>query len=219
MTDSSLMGFKPIETERLRLRPLRLADGPTVQRYAGARDVAKTVINIPHPYEDGIAEKWIAATHDALARGDQIHLAVILRGDAHGNRPDQGDADGGADPCGSDEGLQGDSAGDQFIGAVGLAINKQNHAAELGYWIGKPYWNNGYGTEATRALVAYGFRQLELNRIQARHMMSNPASGRIMQKLGMSYEGTHRQAALRFGSYEDLAVYAILRSEYEAQSM
>lgn len=178
--------FEPIETERLRLRPLRPTDAPTVQRLAGARDIAKTTLNIPHPYEDGMAEEWIARTHDAFARGDQISLAVTLRADEQS----------------------------RLIGAVGLVMNEQNHAAELGYWIGKPYWNNGYGTEAARALVAYGFHHLGLNRIQARHMTSNPASGRIMQKLGMSYEGTHRQAALRFGKYDDLATYAILRSEY-----
>ena len=103
-----------------------------------------------------------------------------------------------------------DSSG---TGCVSLGVNKQNHWAELGYWIGKPYWSKGYCTEAAGALLDYGFKVLELNRIQARHLVSNPASGRVMQKLGMSYEGTLRQVVFLRGSYEDLAGYAILRDE------
>lgn len=186
----TLSEFEPIETERLRLRPFRLSDAPIVQKLAGARDVAKTVTNIPHPYEDGMAEQWVESTHDALARGRSIHLAIALKSDSDGD--------------------------ELLLGAVGMEFNLQSRSAEIGYWIGVPYWNKGYTTEAARALVAYGFDMLGLNRIQARHMTNNPASGRVMQKLGMSFEGIHRQAALRFGAFEDLAMYAILRSDYEA---
>ena len=58
--------------------------------------------------------------------------------------------------------------------------------AELGYWIGVPWWNRGYATEAGRALLDFGFGTLGLHRIMAHHMMRNPASGRVMQKLGMT---------------------------------
>lgn len=196
----ALSEFVPIETERLRLRPFRPTDAPTVQKLAGAREVAKTVIGIPHPYEDGVAELWIEATLDALARGRSLHLAITLKHENPG--PSEVDTGHG-----------------HLIGAIGLEFNHQSRWAELGYWIGVPYWNNGYTTEAAKALVAYGFDELGLNRIQARYMTNNPASGRIMQKLGMTYEGTHRQAARRFGSYEDLAMYAILRSDYEAAKL
>lgn len=193
----ALSEFEPIETNRLLLHPFRLSDAPTIQKLAGARDVAKTVISIPHPYEDGVAEQFVEFTHEALNRGRGLHLAITLK-DASSN------ADG---PVAEDRGV--------LLGAIGLEVNQLSRWAELGYWIGVPYWNNGYTTEAATALIAYGFGTLGLNRIQARHMLNNPASGRVMQKIGMTYEGTHRQAALRFGSFEDLAVYAILRSEYE----
>ena len=62
----ALAEFQPIETERLRLRLFRPEDAPVVQRLAGAYDVAKTVSNIPHPYEDGMAELWIESTLDDL---------------------------------------------------------------------------------------------------------------------------------------------------------
>lgn len=193
-----LAQFEPIETERLRLRPFRLSDARNIQKLAGDRDVAKTVISIPHPYEDGLAEQFVEFSHDAMNRGRSLHLAITLKGVS-------------VSPDGS-----ATANGDVLLGAIGLELNHFSRWAELGYWIGVPYWNNGYATEAAEALVAYGFEKLGLNRIQARHMTNNPASGRVMQKIGMTYEGTHREAARRFGSYEDLAVYAILRSEYEA---
>ena len=85
--------------------------------------------------------------------------------------------------------------------------------AEIGYWIGKPYWSQGYCTEAAREVVRYGFEVLNLNRIQARHMTKNPASGRVMEKVGMKYEGRLRQSLLRWDQFEDVAIYSILRDE------
>ena len=60
-------------------------------------------------------------------------------------------------------------SGKSFIGAIGLRINQTDDNAELGYWIGKPYWNLGYATEAAEAVVRYSFEVLGLNRIHARH--------------------------------------------------
>ncbi len=84
----------------------------------------------------------------------------------------------------------------------------------MGYWLGQPYWNLGYGTEAAAALIEFGFNQLNLNRIYAYHLPRNPASGRIMQKIGMTYEGLLRQAAKKGDTFEDLILYAILREDF-----
>lgn len=135
-----------------------------------------------------MAEAWINAQYEAIAFGRSMTLAITLKESG------------------------------TLIGAIGLSINRANHWAEMGYWIGKPYWGQGYATEAAKALVAYGFKELDLNRIQARHMTENPASGRVMQKIGMTYEGTHRQVLYRFDTYFDLAIYSILRSEYHDQN-
>ena len=86
--------------------------------------------------------------------------------------------------------------------------------AELGYWVGVPYWNRGVATEAARALVAFGFGALGLHRVQARHLTRNPASGRVMQKLGMRLEGVHREAVRKWDRFEDLAMYAVLAREW-----
>jgi RimJ/RimL family protein N-acetyltransferase len=80
--------------------------------------------------------------------------------------------------------------------------------------MGVPFWNHGYCSEAARALVTYGFEQMGLHRIYAFHFARNPASGRVMQKAGMTCEGTLRQHVKKWERYEDLVAYGILRSEY-----
>ena len=102
---------------------------------------------------------------------------------------------------------------DGLVGAVTLNINAAHRRGELGYWVGRPFWNRGYATEAAAALMDYGFTHLGLNRIQARHLTRNPSSGRVMAKLGMKPEGIQRQHMLVRGTFEDIAVHAILKSE------
>ncbi|MGI9302211.1 MAG: GNAT family N-acetyltransferase [Gammaproteobacteria bacterium] len=101
-----------------------------------------------------------------------------------------------------------------LIGSIGLVIHRENANAELGYWIGKPYWGQGYCSEAASAIVVYGFDTLRLHRIFAHHLTRNPASGRILQKIGMRHEGCHRQHVRKWGVFEDIEVYGLLRSEY-----
>jgi RimJ/RimL family protein N-acetyltransferase len=174
-----------VYTDRLVLRPFDLEDALRVQKLAGEWEIAKTTVNIPHPYEDGMAEAWIGGHQRAYEAGEAVNLAVVRRVD------------------------------DVLIGAVGVHLNQQHRVGEIGYWVGVPYWNRGYGTEAARALVQYSFDILELNRIQARHMTSNPASGRVMQKIGMTHEGTLRQAIFRWDTYEDVEMYSVLKVEYD----
>ena len=91
------------------------------------------------------------------------------------------------------------SAADGVVGAIGLRLTLQHRRAELGYWVGLPFWNHGYATEAARAILTFGFETLGLNRIHASHLVRNPASGRVMVKAGMRFEGTLRQHVLKGG--------------------
>jgi RimJ/RimL family protein N-acetyltransferase len=106
--------------------------------------------------------------------------------------------------------------GGLLLGTIRLTLNPVDNHAEMGYWVGKPFWNNGYCTEAARAVVAYGFDKLDLERIYANYMARNPASGRVLAKLGMVQEGHLRRHRRKFGRYEDLIVCGILRSEWQA---
>jgi [ribosomal protein S5]-alanine N-acetyltransferase len=103
----------------------------------------------------------------------------------------------------------------RLCGGVGLHPEAQHNRAELGYWLGVPYWGNGYATEAATAVVRYGFEQLKLNRIFATYFTHNPASGKVLRKIGMKYEGCMRQHVLKWGEFVDLEFYSILRQEWK----
>ncbi|MCC5827806.1 MAG: GNAT family N-acetyltransferase [Phycisphaeraceae bacterium] len=174
-----------IQTERLVLRPFTLGDAADVQRLAGDRAIADTTLNIPHPYADGMAEQWIAKHADWFANDQGITFAVTRK------------------PDGS------------LIGAIGLTDMIKGHQAELGYWIATSCWNQGYCTEAGQAILRFGFKELGLIRIHACHIARNPASGRVMEKLGMRYEGRRRQHVQKWGKCEDLVLFGILEQEWQ----
>jgi len=103
----------------------------------------------------------------------------------------------------------------QLIGTGGvLGINERHHSADLGYCMGRAYWNKGYMTEAVAAMIKYLFNTVGLNRIVACHDTENVGSGRVMQKCGMTFEGIQRQAHFcdRRG-FVDLAFYAIVKGD------
>jgi ribosomal-protein-alanine N-acetyltransferase len=174
-----------IQTEQLVLRPYSLDDAPGLQRLIGDRDIADTTAKIPHPYEDGMAEEWIGKRQESFEKGETVSFAITNQ----------------------QEGF--------LMGGIGLRIDAHSERAEIGYWIGKPYWGHGYCTEAAKAILRYGFEVMRLNRIHSRHFTRNPASGRVMQKIGMKYEGCRRQHFKKWNKLEDVAIYGILRSEYE----
>jgi [ribosomal protein S5]-alanine N-acetyltransferase len=166
-----------LTTERLILRPFVLEDASTVQRLAGDRAVADTTERIPHPYEDGMAEAWIATHAPQFRERKECTFAIVLKDDQ------------------------------QVIGGVSLTLTMAHSRGELGYWVGREFWNRGYCTEAARAIVEYGFSVLGLNRIQARHLTRNPASGCVMAKLGMQHEGCLRQHTRKWDVFEDVDLY------------
>jgi RimJ/RimL family protein N-acetyltransferase len=177
--------YPVLETQRLELRAFTQSDAPVVAQLCGAWEIAETTASIPHPYEQSMAEAWIESHRPAFERGDSVAFAITRVRDA------------------------------RLVGAVDIHINKSNRMGEIGYWIGVRYWNRGYATEAVQAVIDYGFNHLGLNRIHARHMTNNPASGRVLQKAGMRLEGILRQSIFRWDSFEDAAMYSILCEEYE----
>ena len=169
-----------IETPRLTLRPFRPGDAPEVQHLAGAAEVAESTLSIPHPYPPGAAEAWIATQPAKWDDGSVATFAVVARDTR------------------------------SLVGAIGLILAPQHACAEVGYWIGVPYWNRGFATEAGRALFDYAFGPLALHRIEGRHFTRNAPSGRVMQKLGMQFECVQRDGLRKNGRFEDVARYAIL---------
>ena len=174
-----------LATERLLLRPFKLTDAPAVQRLAGDWAIADTTLVIPHPYPDGVAEDWISKHANWFAEEKQVTFAITRKSDG------------------------------ALIGAISLMEISKGHQAELGYWIGKAYWSQGFCTEAAMAMLRYAFTELGLIRVHACHLCRNPASGRVMQKLFMQHEGCRRQHVKKWDKFEDLELYGILKHEWE----
>ena len=172
-----------LQTERLLLRALQPEDEDDVCTLAGDRRIAETTYRIPHPYEPQHFREWLDLQSQLLDKGTGVNWAVVRRN------------------------------GRQFIGAVGLNIKPADERTELGYWIGAPYWNQGYGTEAAAAVLRFAFDRLKLNRVEAHHMSRNPASGRIMKRIGMHHEGTLHQFIKKWGAFEDVEIYGLVRAQ------
>jgi [ribosomal protein S5]-alanine N-acetyltransferase len=100
-----------------------------------------------------------------------------------------------------------------LLGSMGVFFRLKHRRAGIGYWIGKAYWGQGYTTEAMRRIVAHIFQTYDVVRIEAHCFGTNPASARVMEKLGMTREGTLRQHFYHVGhdAQYDAHVYAILR--------
>ncbi|MEY4527408.1 MAG: hypothetical protein RL768_1127 [Nitrospirota bacterium] len=175
--------FPTLSTERLLLRQFLPTDAPRIRELAGAKEIAAGTL-LPHPYEDGTAEEWIATQQKYFEAGTTLYFAITL------------------------------TQGQAMIGSIGLDIVEAHRHARLSYWLGVPYWNRGYCTEAVAAVLSYGFRQLELNRIYSPHFLGNDASGRVLQKAGMTYEGRMREHYFRFDRFVDLELYGMLRRDF-----
>ena len=102
---------------------------------------------------------------------------------------------------------------DTVVGCIGLTVVRAHQHAELGYWIAPSCWGRGYASEAGITVCAFAFAEMMLHRIQARHFVRNGASGRVMQKIGMQYEGTLRDGVRKGDHFETIALYAMLATD------
>ena len=155
-------------------------------RLAGANDVAATTLNIPHPYAELDAENFLAKANEDFRAGRSVTFAISI------------------------------SPGRELCGAVGLNIAGTHRHAELGYWIGVPFWGKGYATEAASAVVAFGFDTLRLHRIYAHHFSGNTASQRVLEKIGMHHEGRFRQHIQKWDQFIDIENYGMLEEEFRS---
>ena len=173
--------FPILETERLLLRKVTMDDAEDMFEYGSNDEVTKYVT-------------W--DTHKTIedARG---FIDFILNKYAQ-----QAVA-----PWGIEEKATG-----KFIGTIDFfAWNVAFKTAEIGYVIAPDYWGKGITAEAAAAITDFGFEKMELVRIQARCFVANIGSERVMEKIGMQFEGIHRKAMFIKGVHEDLKMYAIVK--------
>ncbi len=174
-----------LETERLLLRKMRLDDAGAMFAYASDPEVTRYVLWETHrSIED--SESFLGFAAEGYRRGDFGGWGVVLK-------------DSGA-----------------FVGTCGIDVDyAPEHArAELGYVLSREHWGKGLMPEAVRAVIRFGFGRMRLNRLEARCIAENTASARVMEKAGMTYEGTLREREFIKGAYRDMKLYSILRREY-----
>ncbi len=175
-----------LETPLLRLRPLELSDMLAIQKAASAREIADTMISLPHPYPAGEAKRYIARQQAEREAGRSTTFTIEQKAEGW------------------------------FCGVVEVRdIDREHSQGELSFWLAVEAWGRGYMSEAAQAVVRYAFEDLGLNRLYAYHMLRNPASGRVLEKNGFKQEGLLRQRVRKWGQFEDVAQWAILRQEWQ----
>lgn len=168
-----------LETERLRLRPFTLDDAPAVQAMLSDPQVSGTLMDIVHPFTVSDAQEMIAASQDEALRGMAYRFGIERKSDH------------------------------LLVGYCDIEIHRAHERGEIAFWLGRPYWWQGYATEAARKLVEFGFDTLKLYRVYAHCLVRNEASAKVLQKAGLLHEGVHRQAAPVDDHFEDVAFYGL----------
>jgi RimJ/RimL family protein N-acetyltransferase len=175
-----------LETPRLRLRPLEQSDAPAIQKAAGAREIADTMISLPHPYPAGEANRYAIRQQSERVSGRSVTFTIEQKAEG------------------------------EFCGLIELRdIDREHSQAELSFWLAVDAWGHGYMSEVIQAVVRYGFASLGLNRLYAHHMLRNPACGRVLEKNGFKQEGLLRQRVRKWGQFEDVSLWAILRKDWQ----
>ncbi|MCB9453867.1 MAG: GNAT family N-acetyltransferase [Anaerolineaceae bacterium] len=102
-----------------------------------------------------------------------------------------------------------------IIGRINIRVNADHQRGEIGYWLGRAFWGQGYATEMARRVIQFGFDDLGLNRVVGQCFAQNERSARVLEKAGMRYEATFRDDYLKNGVYETTHFYGALRGEWD----
>jgi [ribosomal protein S5]-alanine N-acetyltransferase len=179
-----------LETERLILRPVTPDDATAVFIYASNPNVTRYTLFETHQTEQDSRWFVIDYVRSRYACKEPDPFAIVIKDDPVG----------------------------LMVGALGAHwVSQPNGTMELGYSIGEPHWGRGYVTEAATALIRLVFSEYAVERVQARVILGNEASERVLEKLGFTREGVLRSAVFRRGRWWDLAMHSILRAEWESR--
>lgn len=177
--------FPTLESDRLILRKMTRDDAPDLFEYASNPEVAKYTTWHPHQSLED-SHLFLNFILETPQTHESFNWGIIHKADG------------------------------KLIGTCGL-VNwvVPDYYAEIGYALSRRYWGQGYMPEAVKAVVAFAFQKTDLNRIEARCKVPNLSSARVMEKVGMKYEGILRQQMFNKGIFHDMKLYAILREDWE----
>lgn len=179
-------GTKEIETERLILRPFNKDDAEAMFKNWESDSKVTEFLRWPTAIDISEAEQVLNEWVQGYESLDFYQWAIVLK-----------------------------EIGEP-IGSIGVVEKNENlDIVHIGYCIGSKWWHQGFTTEAFKAIIPFFFEEVGVNRIESQHDPNNPNSGMVMQKCGLRYEGTLRQADWSNKGVVDACMYSLLKSEWK----
>lgn len=184
------LDWKPptLESDRLILRPVTEEDATAVFLYASNPNLTRYTLFETHQSIE--QSRWFVGSyaHSRYTAKEPDPLGIVIK----------------EDPVG------------MIVGALGAFwVSQPNGTMEMGYSIAEPFWGRGYIPEACKALIDYVFAEYAVERLQSRVFVENVASERVLEKLGFRKEGVLRSFVFRRNQWWDIAMWSILRSEWQ----
>lgn len=175
--------FPTLTTERLVLSQSTISDlEDVIFQMNSTPEISENTLSLPFPYREENAHFWFQMAEYSFEKKEAFIFGIREK-----------------------ENLK-------LIGAIGLHLDMLHNKAEVGYWIGKSFWNKGYVSEALQRVLKFGFEALNLNKIYASHFLHNPASGKVLEKNGFTFEAELKQEIFKNSKYLDIKRYAIFNN-------
>lgn len=176
--------FPELITERLKLRKIEISDIDSLIKHVNNPKISDQIFNIPFPYTIEDAIFRMNFVYQGFKNSERYVFAITMKNS------------------------------DELIGEIGLHLDKSNDSAQFGYWISEDYWNKGIASEATGAIIKFGFEQVNLNKIYATHYIDNIASGKVMINNKMIKEAELIEHYKINNEYRSVNQYRLTRKEY-----
>lgn len=177
--------FPELITNKLKLRKIRPSDISSLLKYCNNKNISDQIINIPYPYLEDDAVFRMNFVLQGFFKKERYVFAISFK------------------------------ENEELIGEIGLHLDKNNNSAQFGYWIAEPFWGKGIATEATAAILKFGFEKLNLNKIYATHYPDNLASGKVMLNNKMIKEAEMKEHYKINDTYKNVIQYRLTKKEYE----
>lgn len=178
-------GTKTIETEHLILRAFQLDDAGDAYRNWTSDEKVTEFLTWPVHADISVTKQVIGEWVEQYKRSDFYQWAIVLK------------------------------EINASVGSISAIIkNEKTSTVNIGYCIGSQWWHQGITSEAFRTVIDFLFREVDVNRIEAKHDPNNPYSGGVMKKCGLKHEGTLRQAGYNNQGITDECIYSLLKSEW-----
>ena len=176
--------FPILETDRLRLRQIVESDAEDLYSFRSDAEAERFNGGPMKSMADSI--KLIGELEKGFEEGTGLHWGLTILGRE-----------------------------DRIVGLFGFSHTARlHHRSEVGYDLARPFWGNGYAFEAMQAILQFGFSKMDLNRIYAVPYTANLRSMKLLDRLGFTLEGIHRQEHLLDGKFYDESIYSLLRTEF-----